>query len=69
MTMSSHKVTALHLERKAYLYVRQSSMQQVFQNTESTEFGPKISGKLIVLINSRRTRCDSVCCETSHGIA
>lgn len=37
MTMSSHKVTSLHLERKAYLYVRQSSMQQVFENTESTE--------------------------------
>ena len=37
MTMSSHKVTASHLGRKAYLYVRQSSVQQVFQNTESTE--------------------------------
>ena len=37
MTMPSHKVTALHLQRKAYLYVRQSSMQQVFENTESTE--------------------------------
>jgi DNA invertase Pin-like site-specific DNA recombinase len=37
MTISSHKVTSLHLERKAYLYVRQSSMQQVFENTESTE--------------------------------
>jgi DNA invertase Pin-like site-specific DNA recombinase len=37
MTMSSHKVTASHLGRKAYLYIRQSSMQQVFQNTESTE--------------------------------
>jgi DNA invertase Pin-like site-specific DNA recombinase len=37
MTMPSHKVTCLHLERKAYLYVRQSSMQQVFENTESTE--------------------------------
>ncbi len=37
MTMSSQKVTASHLGRKAYLYVRQSSMQQVFQNTESTE--------------------------------
>jgi DNA invertase Pin-like site-specific DNA recombinase len=24
-------------ERKAHLYVRQSSMQQVFENTESTE--------------------------------
>jgi DNA invertase Pin-like site-specific DNA recombinase len=37
MTMASHKVSSLHLERKAYLYVRQSSMQQVFENTESTE--------------------------------
>ncbi len=37
MTMPSHKVTASHLGRKAYLYVRQSSMQQVFGNTESTE--------------------------------
>lgn len=33
----NHKVTASHLKRKAYLYVRQSSMQQVFKNTESTE--------------------------------
>jgi DNA invertase Pin-like site-specific DNA recombinase len=37
MTMPSNKVTASHLKRKAYLYVRQSSMQQVFENTESTE--------------------------------
>jgi DNA invertase Pin-like site-specific DNA recombinase len=37
MTMPSDKVTASHLKRKAYLYIRQSSMQQVFQNTESTE--------------------------------
>ena len=38
MTMSLHnKVTASHLSRKAYLYVRQSSMQQVFENSESTE--------------------------------
>jgi DNA invertase Pin-like site-specific DNA recombinase len=37
MTIPSHKVTASHLGRKAYLYVRQSSMQQVFENTESTE--------------------------------
>ncbi|MFC1612025.1 recombinase family protein, partial [Myxococcota bacterium] len=37
MTMPSNKVTASHLKRRAYLYVRQSSMQQVFENTESTE--------------------------------
>ena len=31
------KVTAGHLERAAYLYVRQSSLHQVIENTESTE--------------------------------
>ncbi len=37
MTRSSHqKVTANHLRRDAYLYVRQSTVRQVFENTEST---------------------------------
>ena len=31
-----HKVTASHLQRNAYLYVRQSSPRQVLENTEST---------------------------------
>ena len=31
------KVTPAHLARDAYLYVRQSSLRQVMQNTESTE--------------------------------
>ncbi|MCX5737093.1 MAG: recombinase family protein, partial [Proteobacteria bacterium] len=31
------KVTAHHLARSAYLYVRQSTMRQVIENTESTE--------------------------------
>lgn len=31
------KVQASHLRRDAYLYVRQSTLQQVFENTESTE--------------------------------
>jgi len=30
------KVTASHLQRLAYLYVRQSTLRQVFENTEST---------------------------------
>ena len=34
---AQQKVTASHLKRKAFLYVRQSSMQQVFENTESTD--------------------------------
>ncbi len=31
------KVQASHLKRDAYLYVRQSTLQQVFKNTLSTE--------------------------------
>src|SRR6266542_1360293 len=31
------KVRASHLRRDAYLYVRQSTIQQVFENTESTD--------------------------------
>ena len=30
------KVSASHLKRNAYLYVRQSTLRQVFENTEST---------------------------------
>ena len=31
------KVSASHLKRNAYLYIRQSSLRQVFENSESTE--------------------------------
>ncbi len=38
MTSDGHsKVQAHHLKRTAYLYVRQSSLRQVFENTESTK--------------------------------
>ena len=38
MTSQAHpKVTAHHLQRSAYLYVRQSTVRQVFENTESTQ--------------------------------
>jgi hypothetical protein len=33
----SQKVTGSHLKRDAYLYVRQSTVRQVFENTESTQ--------------------------------
>lgn len=33
---SQQKVTAKHLLRQAFLYVRQSTLKQVFENTEST---------------------------------
>ncbi len=38
MTYEAHqKVKATHLKRSAYLYVRQSTLRQVFENTESTQ--------------------------------
>jgi DNA invertase Pin-like site-specific DNA recombinase len=38
-TLSSppDRITAAHLKRAAYLYVRQSTLRQVFENTESTQ--------------------------------
>jgi DNA invertase Pin-like site-specific DNA recombinase len=37
MTEAHSKVTASHLRRDAYLYVRQSTVRQVFENQESTK--------------------------------
>jgi DNA invertase Pin-like site-specific DNA recombinase len=38
MSTDTHqKITAEHLRRDAFLYVRQSSLRQVFENTESTK--------------------------------
>ena len=34
---TQEKIQASHLQRDAYLYVRQSSLQQVFENQESTQ--------------------------------
>ncbi|MCP5091544.1 MAG: recombinase family protein, partial [Gammaproteobacteria bacterium] len=36
-TDAYQKVTAEHLKRDAFLYVRQSSLRQVLENTESTK--------------------------------
>ncbi len=32
-----HKITATHMQRQAYLYVRQSTLRQMLENTESTK--------------------------------
>jgi DNA invertase Pin-like site-specific DNA recombinase/DNA-binding transcriptional regulator YiaG len=37
MSLDAQKVTASHLRRDAYLYIRQSTMRQVVENTESTQ--------------------------------
>ena len=33
----SQKITPRHLRRQAYVYVRQSTLRQVVENTESTQ--------------------------------
>src|SRR2546429_4667496 len=43
------KVTAEHLRRNAYLYVRQSTLRQVLTNTESTMRQYDLRGRAIAL--------------------
>lgn len=46
---AEQKVTADHLQRDAYLYVRQSTLRQVFENTESTKRQYGLRQKAIAL--------------------
>lgn len=43
------KVTASHLGRRAFLYVRQSTLQQVFGNPESTQRQYDLRGRAVAL--------------------
>jgi DNA invertase Pin-like site-specific DNA recombinase len=43
------KVTAEHLQRAAYLYIRQSTLRQVLENTESTERQYALRRRALVL--------------------
>ena len=36
-TEAPQKIAPAHLQREAYLYIRQSTLRQVMENTESTE--------------------------------
>ena len=50
MSNEAHqKVTAGHLARSAYLYVRQSTVRQVFENTESTQRQYGLSQRAVAL--------------------
>jgi DNA invertase Pin-like site-specific DNA recombinase len=46
---SHHKVTGSHLERQAYLYIRQSTLHQVVHNTESTRRQYDLRGRALSL--------------------
>ena len=45
----ARKVSAEHLERNAYLYVRQSTIRQVFEHTESTKRQYGLKNRAIAL--------------------
>jgi len=46
---SNGKVTTEHLKRTAYLYIRQSTLRQVFENTESTQRQYALRQRAVVL--------------------
>jgi DNA invertase Pin-like site-specific DNA recombinase len=46
---ANYKITASHLKKKAYLYIRQSSLKQVLCNTESTKRQYALKQKAIAL--------------------
>jgi DNA invertase Pin-like site-specific DNA recombinase len=46
---SNGKVTAGHLKKTAYLYIRQSTLRQVFENTESTQRQYALRQRAVVL--------------------
>ncbi len=52
---TDRKVTADHLRRGAYLYVRQSTLRQVFENTESTARQYALRDRAVAL--GWRTEC------------
>jgi DNA invertase Pin-like site-specific DNA recombinase len=50
MTQETHqKVKAAHLKRNAYLYIRQSTLRQVFENSESTKRQYALRQKAVAL--------------------
>ncbi len=49
LTEAQNKITTSHLKRDAFLYVRQSSLRQVFENTESTKRQYALREKAVAL--------------------
>ncbi|MGP8235172.1 MAG: recombinase family protein [Limisphaerales bacterium] len=65
MTNNS-KVTAEHLKRIAYLYVRQSTLRQVFENTESTHRQYDLRQRAIAL-GWPEERIEVIDCDQAHS--
>jgi hypothetical protein len=74
---TASKITTSHLSRAAYLYVRQSTLRQVMENTESTQRQYALRQRAVALGSgewpggiappgSRRTRRKSLDLPGSH---
>jgi len=57
MTADVQKVTAAHLKRNAYLYIRQSTPRQVLENVESTKRQYALQQRAIAPWLAGRTHC------------
>ena len=49
MFNQQNKVTSDHLKKRAYLYIRQSSLKQVVENRESTKRQYELKSRALVL--------------------
>ena len=49
MTQETHQKVPAHLKRNAYLYIRQSTLRQVFENSESTKRQYALRQKAVAL--------------------
>jgi len=47
--LTNQKLKAAHLERSAYLYIRQSTLRQVYENTESTKRQYALKQKVLAM--------------------
>ena len=63
---SNSKVTADHLKRIAYLYIRQSTLRQVFENTESTHRQYDLRQRAIAL-GWPEERIEVIDCDQAHS--
>jgi DNA invertase Pin-like site-specific DNA recombinase len=63
---SESKVTPEHLKRTAYLYIRQSTLRQVFENTESTHRQYGLRQRAVVL-GWPEERIEVIDCDQAHS--
>ncbi len=63
---ASQKVRATHLARDAYLYIRQSTLRQVFENTESTHRQYALRDRAVAL-GWPRERVVVIDCDQGHS--